>query len=99
MPSWVSCVSLPVVMSRTHKLKSRINAARLASGERTLFGGSGTPSDVTHLAPCTSHLQLRLAALKVMLRPSSWNLKVLNGRRPGSYFVPEAADKACATLA
>src|SRR5262245_28387525 len=97
-PSSVSCVSLPEVISRIHKLKSRMNAARLPSGERILFGGCEARLAVTHLAPRTSQVQFRLPALKVMLRPLSSKLKVVKGSRNGSYLVPEAEESASATF-
>src|SRR5262245_21691232 len=98
MPSFVSWISFPEARSRTHRLKFRMNAARLRSGESTLLGGSAARFTGVHFAPWTSHFHRRFAALNVIFAALSSKSKVLNGRLKGSYFMPAAADSAAASF-
>ena len=51
-PSVVSCVSFPVATSRTHRLKSRINAERFLSGDHRVAGAAAS----SRALPCRGRM-------------------------------------------
>ncbi len=97
----VSRVSSPVPTSRTHRLWSRMNAARLPSGETTaLRRGSGLRTvSAVHRVPRKSHTNRRTPMSNCTDCPASASSSCVNGSVNGSYVESATVDRAAASRA
>src|SRR5262245_47338391 len=75
-----------------------MKAVRFSSGEARpdVFGLS---SGAVHLSACRSHVQRRSEIVKEMVRPFGSRSNCVNGRLNAEYVVPDAIDRATASLA
>src|ERR1039457_5944418 len=106
-PSVESWVSLPVAISRTHRLYSRMKAVFFLSGE----GASVRPRPPVAVPPCSTAHWLAWRSHRYRCAPiwnetpnegetaSSDSSIALNGSLFASYFFPVAAERAAASLA